>query len=182
MLSRDTAWEMGIDRLDAGYGLGLRRVASGDVSYVGHSGSMPGFLASLFVDQHSGDGVIALANGTTGLAADALPRHLLHDSEPAEQPAWEPTVHVPATVEAVLGLWFWGNTAIELRWHNERLEARVLQSGGLLYTFGLVDGRLVGLTGYHRGETLHVHPDHLECATFIYTRIPYDPAAPIPGL
>ena len=181
VLSRETGLEMAVDRLDAGYGLGLRLVDAGDVAYVGHSGSMPGFLASLFVDQHSGAGVIALANGTTGLEADALPRHLLHDGEPAAQPEWEPTVLVPGMVEGILGLWFWGNTAIELRWHNESLEARVLQSGRVLYTFGLVEGRLVGLTGYHRGETLHIHPDHLECATFVYTRVPYDPAAPIPG-
>ena len=50
-----------------------------------------------------------------------------------------------------------------------------------------LDGRLVGVSGYHRGETLVVHrrPDgsvgHLECATFVYTRTPYDPDAPIPG-
>ncbi|WP_422385610.1 DUF7586 domain-containing protein [Nocardioides houyundeii] len=53
--------------------------------------------------------------------------------------------------------------------------------------FGLGDGRIVGLQGYHRGETLHVvrrpdgEVDHLEVATFVLTRTPYDPAAPIPG-
>jgi D-alanyl-D-alanine carboxypeptidase len=40
---------------------------------------------------------------------------------------------------------------------------------------------------YHAGETLHVvrrddgSVSHLECATFVYTRTPYDPQAPIPG-
>ena len=39
--------------------------------------------------------------------------------------------------------------------------------------------RIVGLAGYHHGETLHVvrredgAVDHLECATFVYTRTPY---------
>ena len=48
-------------------------------------------------------------------------------------------------------------------------------------------GRVVGVTGYHAGEELHVvrRPDgtvgHLEVATFVYTRTPYDPEAPIPG-
>ena len=39
--------------------------------------------------------------------------------------------------------------------------------------------RIVGTAGYHHGETLHVvrrddgSIDHLECATFVYTREPY---------
>ena len=50
-----------------------------------------------------------------------------------------------------------------------------------------MDGRVVGTSGYHAGETLHVvrRPDgsvsHLDVATFIYTRTPYDPDAPVPG-
>jgi hypothetical protein len=49
------------------------------------------------------------------------------------------------------------------------------------------DGRLLGTSGYHHGETLQVvrgedgHVSHLVCATFVYTREPYDPAAPVPG-
>jgi hypothetical protein len=45
----------------------------------------------------------------------------------------------------------------------------------------------VGLDGYYAGETLrlHHHADgavsHLDLATFIFTRTPYDPKAPIPG-
>ncbi len=41
------------------------------------------------------------------------------------------------------------------------------------------DDRIVGVAGYHHGETLHVvrredgSVDHLECATFVYTREPY---------
>ncbi len=43
------------------------------------------------------------------------------------------------------------------------------------------------MTGYHAGEELKVvrRADgtigHLDVATFIYTRTPYDPDAPIPG-
>ena len=50
-----------------------------------------------------------------------------------------------------------------------------------------MDGRLVGVLGYHRGEILDVvrRPDgsilNLECATFVYTRTPYDPEVEIPG-
>jgi hypothetical protein len=62
-----------------------------------------------------------------------------------------------------------------------------LQSGLESYRFALRDGVLVGTSGYHHGETLQVgrgadgSVTHLVCATFVYTRAPYDPAAPIPG-
>jgi hypothetical protein len=95
---------------------------------------------------------------------------------------------MPRGAEGLPGLWFWGNTAVEMRWNNEGLDLRALATPSREpWRFELQDGRLVGASGYHRGETLHVHrrPDgtigHLECATFIYTRTPYDPEAPIPG-
>ena len=55
------------------------------------------------------------------------------------------------------------------------------------YEFEVREDRIIGTAGYHRGETLHVHRradgsvSHLVCATFVYTRIPYDPDVEIPG-
>ena len=75
-----------------------------------------------------------------------------------------------------------------MRWHNDGLELRLMARGGLLRErFELVDGVLVGVLGYHRGERLDVvrRADgsirNLECATFVYTRVPYDAEVPIPG-
>ena len=86
------------------------------------------------------------------------------------------------------GLWFWGNTAYDVRWHNDGVEMRVMARGNVVTDrFELVQGTLVGVLGYHRGERLDVvrRPDgsvsHLECATFVYTRTPYDPEVEIPG-
>ena len=63
-----------------------------------------------------------------------------------------------------------------------------MAQGGLLRErFELVDGVLRGVLGYHRGERLDVvrRPDgsirNLECATFVYTRVPYDPEVADPG-
>ena len=183
VLPTATAREMAVDRLGSGYGLGARLVDVAGTTYVGHTGSMPGFQAGLFVDPATGLGVVGLADATTGLEAEALPACVLGGPEtPGPVRPWRPTTVLPHLAAAVVGVWFWGHTAIELRWDDDVLEARSLQSGRLLYTFGLETGpdRLVGRSG-HRGETLHVHPTHLECATFVYTRVPYDPAAPIPG-
>lgn len=169
------------------YGLGLRLVPSSGRALVGHTGSMPGFLASCFVDPASGNGCVALANATTGMDTDRVP-HLLLGTDPvvAAEP-WVPTRDLPPTVAGVPGLWYWGNTAFELRWHNERLEMHSLATKARQDVFAVVGERLLGVEGYHRGETLHVVPrvdgtiSHLECATFVYTRVPYDPEVDIPG-
>jgi len=166
----------------AEYGLGLKLVRQGGRELVGHGGSMPGFRAVLFVDQDRRDGLVVLCNATTGLPSETVPAWFLGEAEEdASVPAWVPTGRVPDEVAPILGVWFWGNTAGELRWQNDRLELRGLNSAEVADAFELRDGRLVGVSGYHRGETLHVRPTHLECATFIYTRTPYDPKAPIPG-
>jgi CubicO group peptidase (beta-lactamase class C family) len=169
------------------YGLGLRVLSHDGRPFVGHTGGMPGFQASLFVDRELGDGVVVLTNATTGFDTDGALASLLGGEQPAPAPPWRPTTTVPPEVAPALGVWFWGNTAVELRWTNDVLELRDLRSAELSDTFELRDDRLVGTSGYHRGETLHVvrredgTVSHLDCATFVYTRVPYDPAAPIPG-
>ena len=61
------------------------------------------------------------------------------------------------------------------------------QGGVVVLRFEVGDDRIIGLVGYHAGETLDVvrrddgSVSHLECATFVYTRAPYEPGAPIPG-
>lgn len=188
VLSADTLREAGNPVPPATeYGLGLRLVPWQGRFLVGHTGSMPGFLASCFVDPGTGDGCVALANATTGLDTDGVPALLLGTGQVGPAPAWVPTTDVPDLVAELTGLWFWGNSAFEVRWHNETLQLHSLALLERQDVFELRDGRIVGIDGYHRGETLHVlrRPDgtvsHLECATFVYTRTPYDPAVPVPG-
>ena len=189
VLSRATLREMSVPHpRGEDYGLGLQVLRQGGRRLVGHGGTMPGFRAGVFVDPERRDGVVALCNATTGLDYEALPGVFLGRRGGARAvAAWVPSERVPEEVAPVLGLWFWGNTAIELRWQNELLELRELTSPRVTDAFGLRAGRLVGVSGYLRGETLHVvrrddgSVGHLECATFIYTRKPYDPEAPIPG-
>jgi CubicO group peptidase (beta-lactamase class C family) len=157
-----------------GYGLGLRLVPYADGVLVGHNGSMPGFQATVLVDPRRGSGVVALTNATTGFAGEELALALLGDHTPGPVPAWVPTDDVPEWAEPLLGLWHWGNSAYESRWQNGLLEWRDLARGyKLAEQFAWVDGRVVGVAGYHHGETLHVGEDRLECATFVYTRTPY---------
>lgn len=169
------------------YGLGFRVVEAHGRRLVGHTGSMPGFLASLFVDPGTGDGSVLLTNATTGLVTDAVPARLLGDGPVDPVAPWTPTVRVPDALAGVPGVWFWGNTAFELRWHDERLEVHSLALQNRQDVFEVRGDRVVGVAGYHRGETLHVvrrgdgSVSHLDCATFVYTRTPYDPEVAIPG-
>ena len=166
------------------YGLGVQvlRTATGR-TLVGHGGSMPGFLAGVLVDRAAGDGAAVLRNATSGSDGGLLPDllALLAQREPPLGPVWATT---SAAVDlAVLGAWYWGPAPYALR----------LLGDGLLRLDGLGrpgresrfrdrgDGAWTGLDGYFAGETLRVAPDLLVVATFVFTRTPYDPAAPVPG-
>jgi len=165
------------------YGLGVQVQRHEGRTLVGHGGSMPGFLAGLWADREEGTAALALANVTSGLDG-ALPANLLADlrtHEPTVVGAWAPA---PSPVPAeVLGPWFWGPSPYVLR----------AVPGGLLHLGGLgrpgrssrfrpaPDGTWVGLDGYFAGETLRLGDGSLNLATFVFTRTPYDPAAPVPG-
>jgi CubicO group peptidase (beta-lactamase class C family) len=165
------------------YGLGLQVVRMDGRTLVGHGGSMPGFLAGVFVDREERTGAVSLANTTSGL--DPLVFGLLADlrtAEPRIVEEWRPSP-APVPLEH-LGVWFWGPAPYVLR----------ATPGGMLH-LGPLPGRSgrgsrfsrrdddswLGLDGYFAGEMLRIAPDHLDLGTFIFTRTPYDPAAPVPG-
>jgi CubicO group peptidase (beta-lactamase class C family) len=178
-------------RFAGGHGLGFRLVAGGSGLLVGHTGSMPGFLAGAFADPQRRTGVVLLTNGTSGLRCEGLSVELLaalEDGEPTVPRAWCPAEAVPAPLADLLGVWHWGNTAYEFRLEGDEVVARQLANGLESHRFTTAaDGRVVGSRGYHHGETLEVvraadgGVSHLVCATFVYTRTPYDPDVPIPG-
>jgi CubicO group peptidase (beta-lactamase class C family) len=161
------------------YGLGVRLVPWAGGMLAGHTGSMPGFQATAFADPLTGAGVVALTNATTAFNGPELALALLGDRTPGATEPWVPTTSVPEWAGELLGGWFWGNSAYEVRWSNGRLEWRDLARSALAETFERDGERVVGTGGYHLGETLHVvrRDDgsvlRLECATFVYTREPY---------
>jgi CubicO group peptidase (beta-lactamase class C family) len=186
VLARSTLDEMATPQ-SPGYGLGLRLIDLDGRELTGHTGSMPGFLASLFVDRKTRDGSVLMTNAFAGQSMEGVPAVLLGDDEPEAVEPWRPSADVPDSVLGLPGLWFWGNTALELRWHHGLLRLHEPGVPQDAYEFDVRADRIVGTAGYHRGETLHVHRradgsvSHLVCATFVYTRIPYDPDVPIPG-
>jgi CubicO group peptidase (beta-lactamase class C family) len=190
VLSRATLEEMavpaGVDPSSpawAAYGLGLQVLRVDGRTLTGHGGSMPGFLAGVFVDREEGTGGVSLANTTSGL--DALVPGLLADlraAEPRVVEPWRPA-EPPVPLDQ-LGTWYWGPAPYVLRaTAGGLLQLAPLpgRSGRASRFRPLADGTWVGLDGYHAGEPLRIAPDHLDLGTFVFTREPYDPAAPVPG-
>lgn len=171
------------------HGLGFQLLPGGSGLLAGHTGSMPGFLATCLVDRSRRTGGVVLMNATTGYSPATVVIELLEElerCEPSIAEPWLPSPALPAALGGVPGVWHWGNTALVFAMEGSDLVAR--RNGTEAYRFrALEDGRVVGLSGYHAGEELHAvrradgSVGHLEIATFVYTREPYDPSAPIPG-
>jgi CubicO group peptidase (beta-lactamase class C family) len=177
-------------RWASGYGLGLQVWNTSGQRYYGHSGSMPGFIAIMAITEGPGsDAAIVLCNSTTGfsysLSSDLLA--ILADNEPYCPQEWTPA-KVDQELLDILGGWFWGPAPFTLRLAGDTLELRTGGGDGRGVRFRPDgEGGWVGVDGYQAGEPLVPvrGPDGsviaLDIASFIYTRTPYDPAAPVPG-
>jgi CubicO group peptidase (beta-lactamase class C family) len=198
VLSADTMAEMremvAVDDADTwttGYGLGLQLIRHQGRRFAGHTGSMPGFVASTLIDPATGTGGLVLANTTGGVAVVQLALDLVaiaEEHEPALPREWRPSAVDPALL-ALTGLWHWGPTPYHLRLLPEgSFSLAPAEASGRASRFRPAgEDTWIGLDGYYSGETLRVGraadgtPNHLDLATFIFTRTPYDPSAPIPG-
>jgi CubicO group peptidase (beta-lactamase class C family) len=183
ILAPDTVEEMAApqasdprEALGASYGLGLRLHADDPYLFVGHTGSMPGFLAGLFVDRVRRIGAVTMANGTTG-RCPSVALGLLRTVARYEPPLaaeWVPEPEL-SQGEELLGSWYWGNTPFMMSVAN----ATLVLSGEMRSRF-IPEGPDVyrGQDGYFAGERLRVVREgqevvHLDLATFILTRTPY---------
>ena len=179
----DEAWA-------SGYGLGLQLFRHGGRVLYGHSGSMPGFLATLCVSPSDGVAGIALANATagpdiSGIAIDLVT--IVAENEPRLPARWRPLSEADQSLLALTGLWYWGPRAYVLRLLADRsVELGPAAGRGRGSRFRAEpDGTWTGLDGYYTGETLRLvrgadgAADHLDLGSFVFTRTPYGPDAPL---
>jgi len=178
----DEAWA-------GGYGLGLQLFRHDGRVLYGHSGSMPGFLATLCVSPADGVGGIALANATSGPDITAIAVDLVTivaDHEPRIPARWTPLPEVDQALLALTGLWYWGPRPYALRLLADRgLELSPAAGRGRASRFRAEpDGTWTGLDGYYTGEALRLvrradgTVGHLDLGSFVFTREPYEPGAP----
>ncbi|CAL9518070.1 hypothetical protein SUDANB145_03758 [Streptomyces sp. enrichment culture] len=174
------------------YGLGLQIMHGGDRMLVGHSGSLPGFLANLTIGVEDDVAAVVLANCTSGprlsvVGADLV--RIVAEAEPRIPAPWRPLPQVDASVLELAGPWYWGTNAFVLRLTaDEGVSLEPLAGGGRRSRFRANgDGTWRGLEGYYAGELLRAvrRPDgtvsHLDLGSFVFTRQPYDEDAPVPG-
>ncbi|REH48652.1 CubicO group peptidase (beta-lactamase class C family) [Kutzneria buriramensis] len=176
----------------SGHGLGLQLARNRGRKLAGHTGSMPGFLATVWTHAESGTAGIAMANTTTGADIPGLCTDLIDivgTLEPQLPAEWAPLTEVDPELLALTGTWYWGPAGRSLRLLRDGwISLTPIAGGGRASRFRPVGRETwIGLDGYYAGETLRVvrRPDgslsHLDLATFIFTREPYDPSAEIPG-
>ena len=173
------------------YGLGLQLVNKDGRRRVGHGGGMPGHWSMLLVDQSTGDVVVALANSTYRGSRPELSDDLLALLAAGAPRPVDPFVPGPAadsSVAALLGTWYWGPVEHRLDLgRGGRLELRGVVAGRDCDFVPGGDGTYVGQSGYFSGERLQVRrrddgsPSHLDVASFVFKRTPYDPAVDVPG-
>ncbi|MET9695486.1 serine hydrolase domain-containing protein [Streptomyces sp. NPDC006529] len=177
---------------EGGYGLGMQLTASGGRSLAGHSGSLPGFVACLWTSETDDLAVVALANGTSGLPVSLLAAELLGivaDAEPRIPEPWKPFREADEVALELTGPWYWGTAPHVLRLNADGSLALgpVAATGRAARFRAAGDGNWIGVSGYHAGETLRAvrradgSVSHLDIGSFVFTRAPYDPAAPVPG-
>ncbi|WP_329066229.1 serine hydrolase domain-containing protein [Streptomyces sp. NBC_01429] len=182
----------GAGEWDGGYGLGVQLARRGGRTLIGHTGSLPGFVACLWASVEDGVAAVALANATSGpqigaVAADLV--GIVADAEPRMPGPWTPLPEVDQELLALTGPWYWGTSAFGLKLVADRgLELRPLRGGGRGSRFAVQpDGTWTGLDDYYAGETLRVvrrsdeSVSHLDLGSFVFTREPYEPGDAVPG-
>ncbi|NKI42286.1 serine hydrolase domain-containing protein [Streptomyces physcomitrii] len=179
-------------RTGTSYGLGMQLQSHSGRLLAGHSGSLPGFLASLMFSAEDDLGAIVLSNCTSGplcstVAADLV--RIVAEAEPRIPEPWRPLAQAADSVLALAGPWYWGTQVMALRITREGgLSLGPLAGGGRRSHFrSNGDGTWTGLEGYYAGELLQAvrradgSVSHLDLGSFVFTREPYEQGAPVPG-
>ncbi len=171
------------------FGSGLQVVHQRGRDLVGHGGSVPGFVATVFVDRASGSGVVVMGNSTAGFGTD-LALDLLDLVEPdgadeADTPGR--TTTTPGDVQELVGTWYWGPRAVAVTVDDDGAPVVDVGLAPRMSRFARRDGDWVGRDGYFTGEVLEVvrRPDGgvvcLELASMALTPEPYGPPDAVPG-
>lgn len=168
----------------AGHGLGPELYRVGDRVFVGHGGSMPGYVAQLAVHRPSRTAVVAFANAY-GLRDTSIREVSLKaltavlDAEPVAPVPWSAGTAPTADIAPLCGRWWWMGREYELTATTDELCITSLSAPGVPWLFVReAADRWRGRSGLNDGEILQVHRDAdgtavaLDIATFIFTRDP----------
>jgi CubicO group peptidase (beta-lactamase class C family) len=151
-------------RWSGGYGLGLMLQRDGDRILAGHGGSMPGFIAAVYVSPGDKVGVGILTNSSTA-ALGELAKKLVAatvDQWPVPPAVWKVEEPPPDDVLPLLGIWFMEGEAFTMRWKDGKLDARFPGEVDWKPSAVLVretDDRWRVESGWEQGEALRIERD-----------------------
>ena len=188
VLARETVDEMctpvvmdDLESWTGGHGLGPQLFRVGERVFVGHGGSMPGYVAHLSVHRRSRLGVIVFAN-TYGLVGAGIKQvglaalDAVVDAEPATPAPWQPPAPPVGEAAALCGRWWWMGREYEVTADGSGLE---MTGAGHRSRFAReAPDRWRGVDGVNEGEVLAVlrdpdgTVDKLDIATFVFSRDP----------
>ena len=149
------------ERWTHGYGLGLALRRDGERILAGHGGSMPGFIAQLYVSPRDKVGVSVLTNESNAdleeLALALVARTV--ERWPVAPEPWRVGEPPPDEVLPLLGIWFLEGAAIVFSWRDGRLEGRYegtpdWQPSSVFERES--DGRWRTVSGPEQGEALRI--------------------------
>lgn len=189
LLAPDTLTEMcapvvmsDLDSWTSGHGLGPELYRVGERVFVGHGGSMPGYVSTLVVHRPSRTGVVAYANAygvPMAVGRSILATVLDREPVPAA-PAWRPSAPPPPEAAELCGQWWWMGLAHEAYWDGAAGELVFVRSGRTPWRFAPAGtDQWRGRSGSNDGETLRVRRDAngaveaLDIATFMFSRDPH---------
>ena len=122
VLARETLDEMAsLQPPSDGYGLGLRLMEVDGRACAGTPVRCPASWPACSSTAATRDACVLMTNATSGIGTEWCPGCCWPTTRRTRVEPWRPIDGVPESVAGVPGLWFWGNTARELRWHHERL-------------------------------------------------------------
>jgi CubicO group peptidase (beta-lactamase class C family) len=151
-------------RWTGGYGLGLMLQRDGERILTGHGGSMPGFIAGVYVSPADKVGVGVLTN-SSGAALGELAKRLVGatvERWPVPPAPWKVEEPPPDDVLPLLGIWFMEADAFTLRWKNGKLDARFPDDPDWKPSAVIVresDDRWRVESGWEQGEVLRIERD-----------------------
>jgi CubicO group peptidase (beta-lactamase class C family) len=191
VLSRETVDEMctpvsisDLESWTGGHGLGPQLYRVGERVYVGHGGSMPGYVAHFAVHRRSRTGVIAFANayGLTGTSIREVGLAALTavlDAEPPAPEPWRPAPTPAGEAAELCGRWWWMGREYEMYADGAEVVMSAIGTPSEPWRFSREGpDRWRGRTGENTGEVLAVLRDgdgdvrELDIATFVFSRDP----------
>lgn len=147
-----------------GYGLGLMLQRDGERILAGHGGSMPGFIAGVYVSPADKVGVAVLTN-SSGAALGELAQRLVSTTVgrwPVPPKPWRVEEPPPDDVLPLLGIWFMEGDAFVIRWRDGGLDARFPKDPDWKPSAVLrreSDDRWRIESGWEQGEALRIERD-----------------------